>query len=1439
MFTTTSLKKRIPSNIMHSIPLRQIKRHTTLGTFAYWLSIVAITLTLIDSAQCEIGTYTGKLQYRGQYRQQWSLGSTGMYIFESSWSGMRVLRISRVAPGSPADKAGVLLEDRVTGVFGKPFHSSAVRHWGGIYREFSEAIERAEGGDTKLPLTIIRPGVGHVELTLELKPVGQFGPAYPFGSPKFETMYQEAVNECYQRIKGNTGIYYSTAYMALVVLGDPHWNDTTGEKPYRLELDRYAKVIATMVNGNVLVPLERLLPDGKPNPAFDQKKHVGTRHWHLFPSLMFLSEYRKKTGDSSYDAVIQRGADLVANRVIDWKNADQFGQKYPDRGIMTDVGVVGSYGASGFNAINSMAVMTLAMLKEAGAKISDDKFKKCWHEMAKSTIDSGLIAYRYGSDKTRSAFRNAGGLTGVSLYDPSLLSAADRETFLRARNYTVSDWARVHDTYNMSCGTWLAQQLLMTFMTPEERAYHTEYQRTIFQFSRHAEGAGGITYLGNNINSNNGDRSIGMANAPAISIGITYAAATGGLTCFPNRPSNQIYADFKSLKMGIPRKLGDSRVFETENKKIKIASDIIDAKGRALTPPNYKARWTFISGPARPSFSHPTQATSSIFFPKDGEYEILLQVVRGKFILKEPIRVIVDTVKTPGYIKGLINIRYFEQVSYKDIIPDEPTQCITVRADNLYEGGIQVQYHGKKSGGSSRFSGVLIPPTTGNYTFQINKKGRSPARMIINPTGASSDPEKMVSVCSKLKEEGSPIQLNAGVPVYYEIFVGNRPPLILEWKTPGSKKQEPIKKQYLAVKDETKILNQQRHVSVKPSNVAVLPLCVEGPGPYVSEWYKDGQPIDFSKGTSEELEIGNVSAGQEGRYHAVISHAGGVIYSKPLTLSLETEFKSGGLWMSGYNEIPDSLTTIDEFRAFPSYPFRPTSGSSLASFNHSVGAKNLGIRVSGWITPSESADYIFSTHSGGANELWLSTDSSPSNIVNISTGNTSSKALPLKAGSRYYIELLYVKKAWKSTFDVKWRIATKPASDATPIPSANLSYLQGGSFSSSPVRQVSKGPKIARISVAEVSSQNWKRVELSPGFNSPIIIATPISRDATCVPILSRLRKVSADSFEIKLERTDRKPHEITATVSIIAIEEGVYNLAEHGVTMEAVKLSSKITDTHNTWRGESRPYQNKYTNPVVLGQVMSANDPRWSVFWSAGKTISELPSSSALRVGKHSGSKPNKFSKKETLGYIVIESGKGLIQGVHDLAYSAGRDLNAEQGIGADGRCHLIKAVPRIGAAALSLSGVDPASGGWPVLFGDTPMLPVALTFFLYDDHLKNAQQSKNTGKVSYLVFAGLPTGNEAPTPGNDRYTTKRNTAITLNSSDWLRNDADPEGQILTYVSRRSPNHGTLSGSESNTIYTPKPGFTGFDSFSYTVVDPSGNSTVGEVLIEVLESQK
>jgi hypothetical protein len=135
--------------------------------------------------------------------------------------------------------------------------------------------------------------------------------------------------------------------------------------------------------------------------------------------------------------------------------------------------------------------------------------------------------------------------------------------------------------------------------------------------------------------------------------------------------------------------------------------------------------------------------------------------------------------------------------------------------------------------------------------------------------------------------------------------------------------------------------------------------------------------------------------------------------------------------------------------------------------------------------------------------------------------------------------------------------------------------------------------------------------------------------------------------------------------------------------------------------------------------------------------------------------------------------------------------------------------------------------------------MLPVALTFFLYDDHLKNAQQSKNTGKVSYLVFAGLPTGNEAPTPGNDRYTTKRNTAITLNSSDWLRNDADPEGQILTYVSRRSPNHGTLSGSESNTIYTPKPGFTGFDSFSYTVVDPSGNSTVGEVLIEVLESQK
>ncbi len=51
------------------------------------------------------------------------------------------------------------------------------------------------------------------------------------------------------------------------------------------------------------------------------------------------------------------------------------------------------------------------------------------------------------------------------------------------------------------------------------------------------------------------------------------------------------------------------------------------------------------------------------------------------------------------------------------------------------------------------------------------------------------------------------------------------------------------------------------------------------------------------------------------------------------------------------------------------------------------------------------------------------------------------------------------------------------------------------------------------------------------------------------------------------------------------------------GVNIEAQTYTSTLTDENNGWVGEAQSYGQSYATPVVLGQVMTENDPAWSVF--------------------------------------------------------------------------------------------------------------------------------------------------------------------------------------------------------------------------------------------------
>jgi hypothetical protein len=90
-------------------------------------------------------------------------------------------------------------------------------------------------------------------------------------------------------------------------------------------------------------------------------------------------------------------------------------------------------------------------------------------------------------------------------------------------------------------------------------------------------------------------------------------------------------------------------------------------------------------------------------------------------------------------------------------------------------------------------------------------------------------------------------------------------------------------------------------------------------------------------------------------------------------------------------------------------------------------------------------------------------------------------------------------------------------------------------------------------------------------------------------------------------------------------------------------------------------------------------------------------------------------------------------------------------------------------------------------------------------------------------------PGSNHAPVASAQSASTSVNTARALTLAG-----TDIEGSALTYAIVVNPAHGTLTGSGSSRTYTPTAGYTGADSFTFTVNDGALSSTAAMVSITV-----
>ncbi len=278
-------------------------------------------------------------------------------------------------------------------------------------------------------------------------------------------------------------------------------------------------------------------------------------------------------------------------------------------------------------------------------------------------------------------------------------------------------------------------------------------------------------------------------------------------------------------------------------------------------------------------------------------------------------------------------------------------------------------------------------------------------------------------------------------------------------------------------------------------------------------------------------------------------------------------------------------------------------------------------------------------------------------------------------------------------------------------------------------------PKLSTGLIENVGS-TWQTLTLPRTYRSPVIVATVVYANKAVAPAVARLRNVTSSSVELCVQNPSGLPLS-DYDVHLVAIDEGVYTMQKHGVKLEAIRVTSSGTNENNNWSNTKQVRlqpSNSYVTPVVLGQVMTANSQKWSVFWSSESNRLNPANASSIYVGKHVGEDTDLARSAETLGVIIVESGSGSIDGT-DFIAAVGADTIAGTGDNAPYTYNL-SGLSTASEVAISISGMDGNDGGWPVLLGTGAVSPTQLKLAIDEDQIIDTERKHPTEQVSYLLF-------------------------------------------------------------------------------------------------------
>jgi large repetitive protein len=148
-----------------------------------------------------------------------------------------------------------------------------------------------------------------------------------------------------------------------------------------------------------------------------------------------------------------------------------------------------------------------------------------------------------------------------------------------------------------------------------------------------------------------------------------------------------------------------------------------------------------------------------------------------------------------------------------------------------------------------------------------------------------------------------------------------------------------------------------------------------------------------------------------------------------------------------------------------------------------------------------------------------------------------------------------------------------------------------------------------------------------------------------------------------------------------------------------------------------------------------------------------------------------------------------------------------------------------------LTIIAVTPPSKGTATINSGTVTYTPKANYTGPDSFTYTISDGKGLTAIA-TVSISVITGNAPPRAVRDNVVTLADTPVII---PVLANDSDPDGDPLTVVAVTQGANGTAVINADGTVtYTPSPGFTGHDSFTYTISDGKGGTDVGTVGVRV-----